>query len=568
MIADALLSFLDPRAVNDSPTMPNPLDPWWYTNNPGRRASSGMNVTPELALTVSTVYACVGLLAETLAMLPLDVCLHHQEDDFNEPTINHPLWDVLHNQPNSWQTSYEWREMLVGHVALRGNSYNRIVPGETGAIDQLIPLNPDRMRPEQLPNKRLRYNYTDEHGKRIVYTQDEIFHVRGRVLNGVAGVGVIESARHAIGLSAAQETAGGKVFENGGVFLYALETEKRLGHEGRENVRKNWRGIHAGARNANNPPVLEDGLKIHELGLQLRDSQWIEGRKFQAEDICRFFRVPPHMVGILDRATLNNIEQLSMEFVQYCLLAWATRIETAGERDLLTEPDKYCIRFNFNSLLRGDRGARFNSYHTGLSDGFLTVNEARRLEGMRPIEGGDVLRTPLNMRAVNDQQAPAGDQQPAGEPEGEEGDGSGEPADEESGAGSKGRKAEEEKRRRGEEEKRRSAFAILLQDAAARIAAAEIRAIKPRLAKASDDPERFAAWLKEFYPEHYVYCTRVLSPIYAAWTEAGGRHFNLLGLVKTMPGLSPKETWETRRPGELASWLYVGFRGEGRVSLE
>lgn len=478
MIADVLSGLLRPRAETGER---DPLSNFWY--QPADRASSsGVEVTTDSAMSVSTVFACVRVLAETFASLPFHVA--RQMDGYTVTDRKHPLDTLIHDQPNAWQTSFEWREMGMGHLLLRGNFYNRIVFAGNGDIAQLVPLNPDRMKPELMEGGRVRYTYTGPGGQKV-YSQDEIFHVRGLSLDGLTGVSIPHYARHAIGLAIAEETSGGALFTNGGIFSYALETEKKLGKDGRENLRASWKGVHGGASKAHNPPVLEDGLKIHELGMNLQDSQWIEGRGFQAVDICRFFRVPPHLVGILDRATFSNIEQQSLEFVIYTMMPWAARWESAGRRDLLADRETYTLDVLLDGLLRGDIKSRYEAYNTGIQAGFLVRNEARRKENMPPIEGGDDPLEPLNMR------------NPGGAP---------------SKTGGRDRESKENLA---------AAFDPLFADAAARLSVLELRGLDTRAEKANLDMDRWLAWAVEFYSKHKEQTVRAVAPLAKAWEGAG-----------------------------------------------
>lgn len=532
MLANALAAvFPSMRAA-----MPGPLDPWWY-GPVGRTSSAGISVTPESAMAVSTVFACISLLSETLGGLSFQVCLHHSGDDgeWDEPDKRHPLWNVIHEYPNPWQTSREWREMGTAHLLLRGNCYCLIIPGLRGSVDMIVPLNPDRMKVTQLPNYRLRYDYTTQNGQKVPYNQEEILHLRGLSLDGIVGVSVIEYARHSIGLSIAEETAGGGIFTNGGVFHYALETDRKLGTEGRKNLRESWRGLHAGAGKAHNPPVLEDGLKIHELGMNLNDSQWIEGRGFQAVDICRFFRTPPHMVGILDRSTFNNIEQMGLDFVTYTLRPWCGRWTDSGRRDLLQDP-AYILKLDTDSLIKSDRLSRYNAHNLGLNGGWLTRNEVRREEGLKPIEGGDTALEPLNM-------APAGSRDQATQ----------EPPQQDQPKEPQGQVPPPEPP--DDTEQVQATFVPLMEDAAARIVEREIKGLESRGAKAETDRTRFDTWAtNEFYPKHREYVARVLAPIAQAWHTRGGNAVDPEQVAIAITVASLKDLYGNFVPSVLERW--------------
>ena len=390
-------------------TPPGPGDDFWYEPFYGSGSNSGVNVTPDTAMRATAVQACVRVLAETLATLPLKIYERLPDrivengdgtsrivNGGKKEATNHPLWDVLHSNPNSWQTSFEWREMMMGHIALRGNAYSEIVPGPRGFADKLIPLHPDRVQVKQLENLRLVYEYTTPQGQRRKFTQDEILHLRLLSTDGILGLSPITMARESIGLSLATERYGARFFKNnatpGGIIMHPGILEK----DGRENLKRSWQAAQGGSQQ-HSTAVLEEGMKWEKIGMTSEDAQFLETRKFQIADIARVFRVPPHMIGDLEKATFNNIEELSRNFVLYTMMPHAVRWESGLERDLILNRRRFFIKFNFNSLLRGNTKVRIEALNKQIAGGWLTRNEARDIEDMNPLPGLDEPLQAMNM---------------------------------------------------------------------------------------------------------------------------------------------------------------------------
>lgn len=376
------------------------MSPWsdrWYEPAHGG-VVAGQSVTPDTALSISAVWSCVGLIAESVAMLPLSIYTN-TPDGGREVVGNHPLQAILHDRPNPQQTAMEFREMLQGHVLLRGNAYAKIVPGPRGPVDSMVPLHPDRVTVEQRPDRSLLYKYRPDGGRpEERYLEDEIFHLRGRSGDGVLGLSVIEAARRSLGVAMAAEAHGASFFGNdsrpGGV----LQVAGRLSEGAAQRLRADWEVSHSGV-NARRVAVLEEGLEWKQVGLSNEDSQWIEGRAFQVDDIARWFRVPPHMIGSQERATSwgSGIEQMSVGFVVYTLLPWLTRWEQRIGHSLILAPDRFYAKHTVAGLLRGDTTSRYQAYAVGRQWGWLSVNDVRALEEMNPVDGGETRLQPLNM---------------------------------------------------------------------------------------------------------------------------------------------------------------------------
>jgi len=365
-----------------------------------RGASSGVRINSGNALQNSTVVlGCVRVLAETVASLPL----HIYKMLPNGSRERCPGWldHLLSVAPNSWQTSFEWLELSMTHLGLYGSCFSEIVPGPQGSVSELLPLHPSRMKTSRIENGRLRFEYTEPNGAKTVYNQDQIFRVTWMSTDGINGSVPIELGKEAIGLARACELHGSRYFGNGARPGVVLETDQSMTPEAAERLRENWERVHRGPDKASKTAVLTGGLKAHELdGNTNNESQFLEARRFQVEEICRLYRVPPHMIQDLTRATYSNIEQQSIDFVQYSVLPWLRRFEKAILRDLIAQPTGYFAMFDTRQLLRGDAASRMAFYTAGLDRGIFSINDIRGWEGLNPIDGGDIHFFPLNMTTV------------------------------------------------------------------------------------------------------------------------------------------------------------------------
>jgi HK97 family phage portal protein len=314
-----------------------------------------------------------------------------------ERVPDHPLHDVLHDRPNVWQTAFEFREMMQGHLELRGNAYAEIIPGSRGAIDQLIPLHPDRVQPRRLPETtKIIYKVNREDGTTDELTQDEIFHLRGFSLDGVIGLSPITLEREAIGVGLGAQEYGARFYANDATPGGILEHPGTLDDQAIERLKKSWQDAHTGA-GRHKVAVLEGGLKFTRIGLSNADAQFLETRKYQGEDIARIFGVKPHKVGILEHATFSNIQHESIDSVVDTLLPRLRRWEQKIQRDLIIEPNKYFAEFLVDGLLRGDIGSRYKAYAMARQWGLMNANEIREIENQNPFKGGDTYWAPLNM---------------------------------------------------------------------------------------------------------------------------------------------------------------------------
>ena len=361
------------------------------------RADSGERVDEKSAMQIATVYACVRLLAETVAGLPLHLYRTKDGGSAKERAMDHPLYKLLYRQPNPEMTSFSFREVMMTHLLLWGNCYAQIIRDGKNGVLGLYPLLPENIEIDRDDKGQIFYiyhAYTDEkpgeNNKDIYFRRDEIFHVPGLGFNGLVGFSPIARMKNALGTTLAVEKYGSSFFKNGAQPSGVLEHPGVLKDPSK--IRENWSAVYGGANNAHKVAVLEEGMQYKAISLPPEDSQFLSTRQFGVNEICRIFRVPPHMVQDLEHATFSNIEHQSIDFVVHTLTPWLVRFEQAIVKDLLMEEeqDEYFPKFNVDGLLRGDYQSRMQGYATGISNGFLSPNDVHRLENwdLIPAEKG------------------------------------------------------------------------------------------------------------------------------------------------------------------------------------
>ena len=362
-------------------------------------ADSGQRVDEKSAMQIATVYACVRLLAETVAGLPLHLYKYTEENTGKVRATDHPLYKILYRQPNPEMTSFSFREAMMTHLLLWGNAYAQIIRDGKNGVLGLYPLLPENVELDRDEHGEIYYiyhAYTDEvpgeNNKDLYFRREEILHIPGLGFNGLVGFSPIAMMKNALGTTLAVEKYGSSFFKNGAQPSGVLEHPGTL--KDPEKIRNNWSAVYGGANNAHKVALLEEGMTYKPIALPPEDSQFRSTRECGVEEICRIFRVPPHMVQDLKRATFSNIEHQSIDFVVHTLTPWLVRFEQAIIKDVLLpeEQDEYFPKFNVDGLLRGDYQSRMNGYATGISNGFISPNDARRLENMDLIpadQGGD-----------------------------------------------------------------------------------------------------------------------------------------------------------------------------------
>jgi len=586
----------DPQAA-----APADHDDAWF-GAMSRGTSSGVSVTPDTAAALTAVMACVRVIAESVAMLPLIIYRRLPNGD-KERAPDHPLFDLLHNQPNNWQTSYEFWEMLVGHVGLRGNAYAEIVPGRRGAVTQLIPLNPDTVTVEQLGNGTLRYKIKRADNTFRILPQQQVLHIRDLSHNGITGITRIQLHAETVALALAAQIYGSKFFSNDATGRAVLQTDAVLDPEARKNLRDSWLAANTGLANAHKVAVLEEGLKYQQIGVSNEDAQFLQTRKFQVEEIARMFRTPLHKIQNLDKATFSNIEQQAIEFVTDTLMPWLVRIEKAILRDLITESAEFFAEFLVTGLLRGDTKSRFEAYAIGINTGFMSRNEVRRLENLNAADGLDKFLEPLNMGKAGEKQPDKTDTATADESETQK-TASAEPV-------SATYEAPEPPAKQPQPPDEIAGLAeicralaipepdpiigttagpfvpepeppvpvapealdLLVFDAADVIAATERRGLLGRVGKAGNDHQRWAHFLTIFYEKQHKYIVRRIGPILEAVSLESETKPDPLAIATTIcdqaktvlfegDATETLATWEKTRTEEIFDLITKGIHNE------
>ena len=369
-------------------------------------SAAGKAVTERSAMQMTAVYACVRILSEAIAGLPLHL-YRYKDDGGKEKALDHPLYLLLHDEPNPEMSSFVFRETLMTHLLLWGNAYAQIIRNGKGEVVALYPLMPNRMTVDRDSNGQLYYSYQMSTGDAptmpsgtVILKPSEVLHVPGLGFDGLVGYSPIAMAKNAIGLAIATEEYGSKFFANGATPSGILEYPGTV--KDPDKVRDSWNRGFSGSSNAQKVAVLEEGMKYTPISISPEQAQFLETRKFQINEIARIFRVPPHMVGDLEKSSFSNIEQQSLEFVKYTLDPWVVRWEQSLQRTLLTPDEKtqYFVKFNLEGLLRGDYQSRMNGYATARQNGWMSANDIRELENLDRIpaeDGGDLYLVNGNM---------------------------------------------------------------------------------------------------------------------------------------------------------------------------
>ena len=374
-------------------------------------STAGKHVNERSAMQMTAVYSCVRILAEAVAGLPLHL-YRYTESGGKEKAIDHPLYLLLHDEPNPEMSSFVFRETLMTHLLLWGNAYAQIIRNGKNEVIALYPLMPNKMEVDRDEYGQLYYKYqrsNDEaptmEGSSVILKPCDVLHIPGLGFDGLVGYSPIAMAKNAIGMAIACEEYGAKFFANGAQPGGVLEHPGTI--KDPQRVRESWQSTFGGSGNANKIAVLEEGMKYTPISMSPEQAQFLETRKFQINEIARIFRVPPHMVGDLEKSSFSNIEQQSLEFVKYTLDPWVIRWEQSIMRSLLTPEEKktYYAKFNLDGLLRGDYQSRMNGYAIGRQNGWMSANDIRELENLDRIpaeEGGDLYLINGNMLPMRD----------------------------------------------------------------------------------------------------------------------------------------------------------------------
>jgi HK97 family phage portal protein len=464
---------------------PAPWDDFWY-NPVGSDSASGIRVSPESAKRIGAVLACVNKIAKTVAMLPLRV-YSNQADGGKKQATNHPLFDVLYSEPNDYQTAFEFRQMLQGHLELRGNAYAEIIEGPRGPVDQLIPMHPDRVTPQRLRNGRTQYRYNDPlTNQDRMLAQEEVFHLRNFMDDGVVGQSTVAMGVEVFGTALAAQDYYARFLKNDsrpGVVLTGANFKTK---QDKDAFKESWQESQTGA-NRHKVAVLPSGMDMKTLGVSAKDSELLDARKFSRIDICSLFDVPPHLIGETEKtATYASVEQFNIMFVTFCILPRLVLWEQAIQRGLITSV-RFFPKFSVGALLRGDSASRASFYQVMIQNGVFSQNDVRIMEDMNPVPDGNNYWRPLNWARL-------GDVHTSVKPSGSGDDSSSNP-------GTQPTESPEDNHAAGVDER----FIALANASAERCVRKEMAAVRKLLDRGAD-----AAEVIEFYADHGRFLSEVL----------------------------------------------------------
>ena len=387
-------------AMTEPRSLENPAVPFasLLSESWGEPTHSGVAVSESKAMTTTAVYACVRIIAETVAGLPFDVFERIMPRGRNRAVTN-PIHRLLHDEPNDMMTSFIFRETLQSHALLWGNGYAAIGRLGDGTPYELLPLDPSKVKVGRVNGKKVYLISTN--GQDIPATDADILHIPGLGFDGLSGYSVIQLLRQAIGLTLAAEEFGARFFGNGTATGIVLETDKTMTDQAYNRLRESWNEMHKGVSKSHRPAILEEGLKASKITIPPEDAQFLETRKFQVQEISRAFRVPPHMLADLERATFSNIAQQSLDFEKHTIRRWLVVWEQEVNRKLFSQADRtrFYAEHNVDGLLRGDIESRYRAYAQGRQWGWLSCDDIRERENMNPLPdgAGDIYLTPANM---------------------------------------------------------------------------------------------------------------------------------------------------------------------------
>lgn len=346
----------------------------------------GKAVNDTTAMQVTAFFACIRLLAETMGAMPS--AIYRQQPGGNAEKVDHPLAEVLIEQPNADMNGAEYREASTTNLAARGNAYSLIERRSDGNVLSLYPVPSSRVqvKKDSTTNYEIKYGIQDR-GKTEWFPAEKIWHRKGFSFDGLIGLSPIACAREAIGLALAGEEFNAQLFGQGLMPSARVSIPAWLTDQQREVANKKLLEMHTGMKNLGKPMLLEGGMKVEDGLLSPDDAQFLQLRQFTVIEICRMLGVKPHMIAALEAATDNNIEKLSLEFVTYTMLPHLRRDEMAA-RKLFKPADRgrYFYRYNFEGLLRADSTARAQLYSILLQNGVYNRNEVRALENRNSVD--------------------------------------------------------------------------------------------------------------------------------------------------------------------------------------
>lgn len=387
--------FLEKRS--ESSTLSDPKA--WLYNALGIPLGRSQTVTEATAMRSTAVMACVRILAETVASLPIPVYKRLQR---GKSRVSHQVGELLGHSPNPYMTAFTFRETMMTHILLWGNCYAEIEYDAEGNIVALWPIPPGRVEHRETAAGDPFFRINLSNGKQKDIPFYAMLHVPGLSFDGRKGISVISWARQSIELALATESFGKEFFDNGTNVGAVVTTPNQISDTAFERLKKSLQDTYSGLGKAHRMMLLEEGMTFAKNTIPPNDAQFLETRKFQTLEIARIFRVPPHMLADLERATFSNIEQQGIDFVTHTVRPWLVRFEQSLNRKLFTQAEqkKFFAEFLVEGLLRGETKARYEAYNIARNGGWLSVNEIREKENLNPIDGGDEYLRPLNMTKV------------------------------------------------------------------------------------------------------------------------------------------------------------------------
>lgn len=512
---------------------PDPLSDFWYAPSAwaGAFSQAGIRVTPEIAMTVSAVWFGVTFLSRNLGSLPCEM-REHTGPKATQLAPTHPLASVVGLSPNTSQDALQWVEQGIGHLALRGNWYNKILPGMRGFADQLVPLHPDLVSVGRLSSGRLQYTVRNLQGQKPdVLTQDEMFHVRGYSTDGMTGLSMIAYGANSIGVAIAQDTYTGRFFKQGVSAALAVEHPGVLGEEGGPNLRASINAYLTGLENSGGVLILEEGAKLNKIGISPNDANLLGMKDHSIREVARWLGLPSYLFSDMGKPpTYASSVQFAEDLVRYSFRPLARRIEMAMRTQLILQPERFSAEFNMWQLLRGDIQARYAAYHLAILDGWQNRNEVRALEGLNPADGLDDFWEPQNVRDANDPNGEAG-MAPMPLPP-----------------------AAPDARRVATTLGVRSA--ILAVEAAARVVRKEVAQVAKGAKDHASDPAAWSTWLTAYYADHAGFVAESLHLPLSMAREYAARQ----GLRLQREGVGILEDFEATVAPELAAWALSGHQ--------
>lgn len=491
----------EPRAVSP---LPSPWDDVWYEPF-GSLSVAGIAIDEGAAYRVSAVFNAVRMISESVAGFPF-ILYRRLLGGGKERAFDEPLYEILHDRPNNWQTPAEFREFLQGCALLRGHGYAEIISGRRGFVDQLIPLDPTLVEEEHIPGHRLRYQVRQPDGTKRTITQDRMFHLRG-----FRGLSVLSLMRETVGLSLATESHGARVFSQRANHAGILEMENKLDDDAYKRIKSQLDARTTGLQNAHSTLILENGLTWKQVGMSNEDAQFLLTRTFQIQEIARWFNIQPHKLADLTKSSFNNIEEENLSYVTDTVGPWNIRWAQTTSRDLIMKRELFA-ELLVDALLRGRTKERYEAHALAVRSGWRSPNEIRVIENQNKEEGLDYFVDVRQEHAGPGATSP-GDSSPSTPPP-----------------------------------PQRSARAVkIVTDAAARMVRKEIAQLEKRAERYAKDSAKWKASVERFYKEHALTLLDVLH----LDKQAADAYCDRQKSDALEHGLTALNTWNETKPREL-----------------